>query len=877
MKNTVKDNRLATNIIAVVVIIAAVALSFTLFYNVNERRISAQNETYISDITEQRAMLIRDLFSENTRYIDSAAMIFRTEFEKNGLNPAALNVKDDSNLDEEQVKIVGKVLKAYEGQFAFSYLRFIDLQGRDYTTEEEIIQANVSSREYFADAISGNSGITYIMDSKVTSERQVGFYSPVKMNGGVIGFVIGFYGEEFMNDILSMKMFGYDCEVLLCDKEGNVLYNTFGNENYSNFVKRLKDEKIATESELADVEEAFSLKKNNAFRYLEGDEQSAGCIVYLDDESELFLVMDFPVEAYTSMIRNSNINGIELLVALVFIFLALLVFYTLRFISQRKRIVAEAKNSNDIHTAMSSLFENFIIVDADTGRYDYIEGMPEVGEIPNVGDYETFVSSLLDRFRHEGERKAAEKLLSLDRIIDELNRGQDVLSYKLHAPIGKEEWFTYNFIAVTREMGKIKEFIIARQDITELQQKEEEIKETIEAARNEAERSSQAKSDFLSNMSHDIRTPMNAIIGYTNIAKSHMDESDTVGDSLDKISSSSKYLLSLINDILDMSKIESGKIQLSTGDCDLSEIFSRIADITRSQAEKKSLNISYDVDSMKHSLVVADELRFEQIMINIISNAIKYTPEGRDIFIGAKEEPAEDGKSRYTFSVKDTGVGISEDFLPHIFESFSREKNSRIDKIQGTGLGMAITARLVELMGGKISVESKLGEGSEFTVVLPLETRAEEAGQADGRSQHEDYEDYDIEGDRILLVEDNDVNAEIAMMVLEQFGITTERASDGKEGVDTISAKGEGYYKAVLMDIQMPVMNGYEATRAIRALEGEYFRNIPIIAMSANAYEEDVQNSIEAGMDTHVSKPFDPEELVKTLKKYIYGRSSKNA
>lgn len=380
-----------------------------------------------------------------------------------------------------------------------------------------------------------------------------------------------------------------------------------------------------------------------------------------------------------------------------------------------------------------------------------------------------------------------------------------------------------------------------------------------------AEAKIDAKNDFLANMSHDIRTPMNAIIGYTNIANTHLHDIQKVRESLDKIGSSSHFLLSLINDILDISKIESGKMQLSYAPCDLGDIFHRIEDITALQAKNKSLVISYQHEKIRHYQVSADEVRLEQIMINIISNAIKYTPRGNRVDLIAEEESlSSNGKNRYRFIVRDTGIGISEDYLPHIFESFTREQSTTTNRVQGTGLGLAITAKIVELMGGTISVKSKLGEGSEFTVELDLESLEPiEAEVSEG------VDTTDLVGARVLLVEDNDINAEIAAVIMEQYGLVVDHAQNGQVGLQMIQDGETGLYQAVLMDIQMPVMNGYEATRAIRALDVEYCRTVPIIAMSANAYDEDVQACLEAGMDAHIAKPYNPDDLLKLLQKYI--------
>ena len=862
------------NLTCALLLVCGVILSFVFFYRSNVTRITGQNESYIADIATQRASMISDLFRENLSYIESSAIVLETAFQNEGVDTDKLNAPQDEQLDPEQVDKVAQILRVYEERFAFDYLRFIDLYGRDYTTGETVIAANVAQREYFKDGIQGGMGMTYLLSSLVTSERQIGFYSPVYQDGEIAGLAVGFYGEGFINSLLELSVFGYDCDVLLCAQDGTIIYNTAGNSAATNFLDELSAFSFSKEEDRQNVRGAFAQREDTLYNYQIGARATIGCVAYVGSDSDFFLVLNFPAEAYQAMIRNAGMNGVVLLTCLIGLFLAAGVFYIVRFFLQKKKLLEETKNSNDIHFAMSRLFENFVIVNAGTRTYHYIEGMPDVGHIPNDGAYDLFAEDLLSRFPNESEREEAAKLISFGHLTEQMNQGSDIVSCNLHAPILEEEWFTYNFIVVSRDGdGKVTEFLIARQDISKLQKKEEETRRILEQARDEAEKGNRAKSDFLSSMSHDIRTPMNAIIGYTNIAIDRIEDRELVGDSLKKIEASSHYLLSLINDVLDMSKIESGKIQLSENRCDLNQILERVADLTRSQAGKKDLDISFNADGIKHPCVIVDELRLEQVLINITGNAVKYTPNGGTITVTAEEsEELENENSRYRFSVRDTGIGMSEDFLPHLFDSFSRETNSTINKIQGTGLGMAITARLVDLMGGEISVDSKLNEGSEFVVTITL-PHGEMTGESETASPEEELSpEIDLTGKKILLVEDNDINAEIATLVLAEHGVDIERAANGSEGVDMLVEKGAYYYDAVLMDIQMPVMNGYEATRAIRELDNSALASIPILAMTANAYEEDVRESLSSGMNGHIAKPFEPQELAAMLQKMTHGK-----
>ena len=513
-----------------------------------------------------------------------------------------------------------------------------------------------------------------------------------------------------------------------------------------------------------------------------------------------------------------------------------------------------------VATALAGDYFSIYVVDLDTDHfveYSATEEYDMLGVEKSGEDFFNLSRRNMSRLLFEDDRERFMGTFYRENVMSILERDK-IFTMKYRLMFGDTPvWVSMKATLLEDDDGR--HLIIGTNNIEAQMEREQEYQQRVREAQ------TSARNDFLANMSHDIRTPMNAIVGYTNIAKTHQDKPETVADALDKIGSSSHYLLSLINDILDISKIESGKMQISCGPCDLAALFRRIEDITALQAKKKFLIITYCHESVKHYRVNADELRLEQIIINIISNAIKYTPSGKTVDLIAEEIPLPGAKNKYRFIVRDTGIGIKEDYLPHIFESFTREERTTVNRIQGTGLGLAITAKIVDMMGGTISVKSKLGEGSEFVVELELEAlETEEQASADHN------ETADLAGHRLLLVEDNEINAEIARMILEQYGAEVQQAENGKIGLEAVREKGPGYYDAVLMDIQMPVMNGYEATKAIRGL-GDTYASLPIIAMSANAYEEDVRDCLAAGMNGHIAKPFNPAELLRVLHKYIGG------
>ena len=512
--------------------------------------------------------------------------------------------------------------------------------------------------------------------------------------------------------------------------------------------------------------------------------------------------------------------------------------------------------------ALAGDYFSIYVVNPDTDQfieYSATSEYDQLGIEKEGDDFFNLSRKNMDRIIYDEDRDRFMGIFVKDRLMEILERdGSFTMKYRLMIE-GQPTYVSMKATLLKDEDGR--QLIIGTNNIDAQMKREEAYRQRMEEARTDA------KNDFLANMSHDIRTPMNAIVGYTNIANRNLDNPDIVKDALDKIGSSSHFLLSLINDILDISKIESGMMQISNADCSLEKLFRRIEDITALQAQSKDLTITYDHGRIRHYRVNTDELRIEQILINIISNAIKYTPAGKRVDLIAEEESLPgSGRNRYRFIVRDTGIGISEEYLPYIFESFTREQNTTINRVQGTGLGLAITARIVEMMGGTISVRSRPGEGSEFTVELELENAGEET------ERMEDEEEIDLTGYRALLVEDNAVNAEIAVMILEQYGMKVEKAENGQIGLDMIRQAPDGYYDIVLMDIQMPVMNGYEAARAIRKLDEGSRKSLPIIAMSANAYDEDVQQCLAAGMNAHVAKPFDPEQLVRLLSRYLAER-----
>ena len=393
---------------------------------------------------------------------------------------------------------------------------------------------------------------------------------------------------------------------------------------------------------------------------------------------------------------------------------------------------------------------------------------------------------------------------------------------------------------------------------------EEEQRASLEEAKEKAEAANRSKTSFLFNMSHDIRTPMNAIVGFTNMAIKNIDDKEKVLDSLNKTQRSSELLLSLINDILEMSRIESGKRELVLESGNMAEAFSHIDSIMMELAKAKDIDLEFEIKDIRDPYILVDKTRFNRVFLNLGTNAIKYTQSGGWVRLAASQLDREEGNTRYyRFTVSDNGMGMSDEFQQHMFEEFTREFNSTTSGIQGTGLGLSVTKAFIDIMGGSIQCDSKLNQGTTFTVVLPMTIRESTTEESFPDSNQCDLSAL-LKGKRVLLVEDNELNREIATEILrDEAGLIVETAEDGTVAVDVMRKMGPDYVDIILMDIQMPYMNGYDATKAIRTMYPE--RHIPIIALSANAFAEDKQKSLEAGMDDHIEKPIDVDRLLEAI------------
>ena len=472
-------------------------------------------------------------------------------------------------------------------------------------------------------------------------------------------------------------------------------------------------------------------------------------------------------------------------------------------------------------------------------------------------DFSTFKRFLLQNVPEEKKKKLEEEF-ETERICARIQEVSIVEREFQKWYEHSTSWFRIQFIlSMTREK-KRPIVTVTVMNIDDLKRLQEEQNKALLSAYESARQASRAKSDFLANMSHDIRTPMNAIMGMSTIARRNIHDPEKLEDCLNKIDASSKHLLSLINSVLDMSKIESGKVVFVEEVFQLDQMIEDIKRIVQPQAEKKDIQFTGEYETLQGVMVKSDPLRIRQVLLNIVGNAIKFTPEkGKVHCSGFKVLSIYDGYSTFEFTCEDNGIGMDQEFVDKIFQPYERSKNVTSNEIEGSGLGMFISKNIVEMMNGEIYVESKKGEGTKFTVIFHLKEISEQPEKEKTEQNEETQIAFDaMKGKRILLVEDNDMNREIAQEFLTEEGILVENAVNGKEAVEKMEQSSLYYYDLILMDIQMPVMNGYEASAAIRRMDRED-SGLPIIAMTANAFSDDIRQAKEAGMNEHIAKPID--------------------
>ena len=544
-----------------------------------------------------------------------------------------------------------------------------------------------------------------------------------------------------------------------------------------------------------------------------------------------------------------------------------LIQITLADITEQYRQMQQSKEEDwQIIHSLGTAYFTILQIDVHTDRYRVVKDDLHSISLDATGCYTEKLKKWTALWT---EKSTTDKMrgLSLEHFRELYKEGKTSWEQDYHHKTqdGKAPEYVRVILLFSGDGEDLSYVTVAARDITELHNKEMAEKEALRAAYEASRQASRAKTEFLSNMSHDIRTPMNAISGFAQILERHLDSPEIVKDNIEKIKKSSEILLELINDVLDVSRIESGKVVLEEQPLNLIELLNEITDMIRPSVEKHKHDFKTDFQIPDQTLL-GDAMRIRQILTNLLSNAVKFTPDGGKISFHVCIENDENQKyQNIHFQIQDNGTGMSKDFQKHIFEPFERAQET--ESLEGTGLGMTITHNLVRLMNGIIEVKSEYGKGSCFDVMIPLKCADENLEEK--QLEEVDFTIPDWKEKRVLIVEDNEINMEIACTFLEETGVCLEKSFNGKEALELFEKSDVGYYSLILMDVQMPVMNGYEATQKIRKSSHPDAKTIPIIAMTANAFAEDIYAAKQAGMNEHLSKPVELEKMYRVLKDWM--------
>lgn len=969
------DNRYrSVYVMSAMLFIALITVIMAFFFVANRHRVINQNKNYLSDAVKQKIVNFHEKVDDNLDIIKTVSYLYGRAVVKDG----------EVNL---------RLLKELEDNIGFDYVRFIDADGIDHTAEGK--RADCSDRPYFIDGMKGRCG-TVVVVSRVNGAILLGSYAPVRYNGKIIGIMVGFYNKSRIDEMLRCKYFGFDPQIIWMTSDGGVFSALAEIPIGNNFFDFLEKHDFVDAENFRIIREAVRDNREASFLFRDENGRSCGYIVPLNICGD-FLVETFPTGATEMLIDNVNWNAWKFLGVLIAIFLVYLSFVAGYEINERRKFDASHRRFRIISYATEKILDNFVYVDLRNNTYEYFASNTNYTIFENSGSFSDYIESFADIQSSAEEAENIRRSLAKENLVKALAVSCDSFMLLSHIKKHKEIWRTVNVVCTERsEDGAPLGVLLIMQDTTAWQSEQLRQSKLIREALQQAESASQAKSVFLSKMSHDMRTPMNGILGMTAIAMHHLDERDRVCGCLQKINTAGSHLLSLMNEVLDMTKIESGSSVLNSQDFSLSDLIDDLLSAADAGVKARGHKLKVDVSALRHENVVGDALKLRQCLTNLLENAVNYTPDGGCIeFRAAERDTDKKGWGRYEFVVKDNGLGISAEQRKKIFEPFFRGEDTRINKVYGTGLGLAIADNIVRMMGGSIELESEPNKGSAFTVTCFLKLGDEEAGAfpfagreallvsrleaffkpvsavlnglriksvncgadslggeaplpslTEGRelavlvdagfaeanpagiaslrkkikanlpfvlvgeasNLTDEVKEIGFEGSvlaplfrskfvqvfesltvssdvsdkpfvelsemnlsdkRILLAEDNDLNAEIAAEILEMTGVRTERAENGAEAVRMVSEADPGYYDLIFMDIQMPVMNGHEAARAIRALEDGRGAKLPIVAMSANAFAEDIKASEEAGMDGHIAKPIDLKILEEALNRWL--------
>ena len=724
------------------------------------------------------------------------------------------------------------------------------------------------------DAISENGEILPPYISENSGKRVIALVHKVTFRDGVTGILIREIAANSLNDAFTVSFLRNRGHSYLVNRDGDILFRSTtarGNKTSGNLFTILKNEaendKVAIDEIAGIVADGnsgwtvLSYHRENNLYYFSPVKSTDWYLVSVVLEDVL------NVQTEHILIRTFILVGIILL---GFAVLTGLLIYrehqNLKLLenentAEKQMLIESNSEVKTIILAVNPEKDAYKLLSSAAGEKQLLKNAPgtRFSELTSV-----LSNDIDEQYREEYKKRFS--IVSLKKLVKQHKNEYYEFTMNRH---GEKHWIGAEAVAVHPD-NQDSMIVYSERILDEAKKEEEENRQVLQNALDMAEQANQAKTTFLNSMSHDIRTPMNAIIGFTALAAAHIEDTALVRDYLQKISTSGEHLLSLINDILDMSRIESGSVKIEEEQVHMSELLQEIRTIVQPDIEAKQMDFFIDTDNISDEHVLCDKLHFSQVMLNLLSNAVKYTPEGGKIGIIATQKPfARPDYASYEFKVQDNGIGMSEEFQQHVFETFTREQTQTVSGIQGTGLGMAITKNIVDMMGGTISVNSKAEAGTEFVVTMQFKICSDEDKKNASNESDALKAKIDLTGRKVLLAEDNELNREIVTALLEDAGVQVTSVRNGIEAVEAAAASVPGQFDLILMDIQMPLMDGYTATREIRTLKNPEIADIPIIALTANAFDSDKKMALKAGMNGYIAKPISTDKLMKVMQEVL--------
>lgn len=826
-------------------------------------------------------MFFSDCFStivkeQNASYLEGEAIQSEKFFDRIFLS-SQLSINNIAMLYEKQMdspNVDWRDLKEMEDNSLFDHLRFVNLKG--IAIDSEGVMHDVRDRDYYINGIKGGTGADIVLKSRFNEDSVFVVYAPLFYKGKIIGVFTGIHKKDWLEDLLICGRFNDGVISFLCAPNGSVFATSnreFSSRNilyyYKNIIK-LPDDVYEK------VKDVFSNGGSLSFSYKFEDGLESAFLI--QNEREAWTLLQIcPPSTVARMAERYNSVLIKMQIISILIFALYIIYFATTEMHNRKVLKSATQSilkssSMDLADSIAILSEYYYTV----LKLNLLDGTFKVIKSADFGfdDFNT-IDEWVHYFSDGGFIYADDvedfvNCFNRTSILNQFEESDAHIVHRCHCVIdGNSRWVKMEFLKSAEYTIDNPVVVLYMLDINDDVAREIQ----LETAYSAADKANKAKSEFLSNMSHEIRTPMNAIIGMTAIASFHLDDKDYIADCLQKITVSSNHLMDLINQVLDMRRIESGKIELNEEHFSIKGAIDTVLVIAKPLVETKKHNLTLSIGELEHENVIGDGKRLQQVLMNFISNAVKYTPDAGSIHISVVEkESAKSGMACFEFTIEDNGIGMSDEYQASIFEPFTRANDERLSKIQGAGLGMTIARTIIQKMGGDVKVQSKLDSGSKFTFIVYLEIQQKINAfdeVADGKISLKDFSSSDFSGRRVLLVDDIELNREITSEILKTASLEVEFAENGAEAVEKVRSVPDGYYDIVFMDVQMPIMNGYEATVKIRGLDSEYAQTLPIIAMTANAFSDDIDKAIASGMNGHISKPLEFNRLLNTLKKYL--------